>query len=72
MADFGLAQRVDPAITEIQGTWQWLPPEVIDFKAKGYNERADIYSFGMVLWVNINFSKKFLILRKWLPMSCRL
>jgi serine/threonine protein kinase len=33
VADFGLAQRVDPAMTDIQGTWQWLPPEVlkIDF-----------------------------------------
>jgi hypothetical protein len=26
LADFGLSAEVDPALADIQGTWQWLPP----------------------------------------------
>jgi serine/threonine protein kinase len=31
-------------------TWQWLAPEVIDSQRKLYDERSDVYSFGMVCW----------------------
>src|SRR4051812_27981432 len=31
-------------------TWQWLAPEVIDAESLKSDERADIYSFGIVAW----------------------
>ena len=31
-------------------TWRWLAPEVINVENIYYDEKADIYSFGMVLW----------------------
>jgi serine/threonine protein kinase len=31
-------------------TWQWLAPEVIDADSMRSDERADIYSFGIILW----------------------
>eukprot|EP00928_Gymnodinium_smaydae_P035659 TRINITY_DN2505_c0_g1_i2.p1 TRINITY_DN2505_c0_g1~~TRINITY_DN2505_c0_g1_i2.p1 ORF type:complete len:526 (+),score=113.34 TRINITY_DN2505_c0_g1_i2:74-1651(+) len=30
------------------GTWQWMAPEVLD--GRDYDEKADVYSFGMVLF----------------------
>ncbi len=30
------------------GTFQWMAPEVI--KSKKYSEKADVYSFGIILW----------------------
>ena len=50
VADFGLTQRVDPALTEFQGTFQWHPAEMIDPSSKSYDAMADIYSMGMVFW----------------------
>jgi serine/threonine protein kinase len=31
-------------------TWQWLAPEVIDPEKNEYDERADLYSYGMVCY----------------------
>jgi serine/threonine protein kinase len=50
IADFGLAQTVNIGSTDIQNTWQWLPPEAIDYQSKSYDHKIDLYSFGMVLW----------------------
>ena len=50
VADFGLSRRVAPKIKGFLGTWQWLAPEVIDSGSDQYDQRADIYSFGVVLW----------------------
>jgi serine/threonine protein kinase len=30
------------------GTPHWMAPEIM--RGESYNERADIYSFGMILW----------------------
>jgi len=30
------------------GTYQWMAPEVI--AASQYTEKADVYSFGIILW----------------------
>lgn len=48
IADFGWARLREEHMTKKRGTYQWMAPEVID---KGsYNEKADVYSFGIVLW----------------------
>ena len=31
-------------------TWQWLAPEVIDADSTQFDQRSDIYSFGVVMW----------------------
>lgn len=46
IADFGLAQRVVVELSECFFTWQWMAPEVMTPNMT-YDERADIYSFGM-------------------------
>ena len=51
IGDFGLSrQRADSndVMTKGVGTSQWMAPEVI--KSESYDERADVYSFAMVLW----------------------
>ena len=50
VADFGLSRRVAPKIKGMLATWQWLAPEIIDAESDQYDQRADIYSFGVVLW----------------------
>jgi serine/threonine protein kinase len=50
VADFGLSRQASPNLGEILPTWQWLAPEVIDVESSAYDERADIYSFGIVCW----------------------
>jgi len=50
VADFGLS-RINPntaAMTGSLGTYQWMAPEVIGNQQ--YSEKADVYSFGIVLW----------------------
>jgi len=51
LADFGLAypKEDDPnTINIIDGTVQWMAPEL--FENAVPNEKADVYSFGIVLW----------------------
>jgi serine/threonine protein kinase len=35
-------------MTAETGTYRWMAPEVIEHKP--YDERADVFSFGVVLW----------------------
>jgi serine/threonine protein kinase len=50
IADFGVARLVDKdsIMTAETGTYRWMAPEVIEHKA--YDNKADIFSFGIVLW----------------------
>jgi serine/threonine protein kinase len=50
ICDFGVTRMVDAdrAMTGIMGTYHYMAPEVIR-KAK-CNIKADVFSFGMVLW----------------------
>mmetsp|Transcript_21197 Transcript_21197/g.63782 ORF Transcript_21197/g.63782 Transcript_21197/m.63782 type:complete len:615 (-) Transcript_21197:1774-3618(-) len=50
IADFGVARVMDTAgiMTAETGTYRWMAPEVIEHKP--YGERADIFSFGILLW----------------------
>jgi len=50
VADFGLSRLVAPSMGGALATWQWLAPEVLDPDSKHYDERSDMYSFGIVLW----------------------
>jgi len=56
VADFGLASKVLTNMNEVLFTWQWLSPEEIDTEnGAQYDERADVYSFGMVRFNPIDF-----------------
>ena len=52
IADFGLARMRQStqvsAKSEFHGTPEWMAPEML--RAENYDERADTYSFGVVLW----------------------
>ncbi|XP_042506766.1 serine/threonine-protein kinase STY46-like [Macadamia integrifolia] len=50
VADFGVArvQTQSGVMTAETGTYRWMAPEVIEHKP--YDHKADIFSFGIVLW----------------------
>ncbi|XP_024543267.1 serine/threonine-protein kinase STY46 isoform X1 [Selaginella moellendorffii] len=50
VADFGVARVKDHTgvMTAETGTYRWMAPEVIEHKP--YDHKADIFSFGVVLW----------------------
>ena len=48
LCDFGTATRLTTEMTSVVGSAACMAPEV--FEGKGYSEKCDIYSFGIVLW----------------------
>ncbi|KAK4752680.1 hypothetical protein SAY87_021478 [Trapa incisa] len=50
ISDFGIAKiQTGPGVmTAETGTYRWMAPEVIEHKP--YNHKADVFSFGIVLW----------------------
>ncbi|XP_068646104.1 serine/threonine-protein kinase STY46-like [Aristolochia californica] len=50
VADFGVArvQSQSGVMTAETGTYRWMAPEVIEHKP--YDHKADVFSFGVVLW----------------------
>ncbi|KAI5596645.1 hypothetical protein POPTR_002G015400v4 [Populus trichocarpa] len=50
VADFGVARVQDQTgvMTAETGTYRWMAPEVIEHKP--YDHKADVFSFGIVLW----------------------
>lgn len=50
VADFGVArvQAQSGVMTAETGTYRWMAPEVIEHRP--YDRKADVYSFGIVLW----------------------
>ncbi|KAM7479484.1 hypothetical protein LguiA_027697 [Lonicera macranthoides] len=50
VADFGVARvkAQSGVMTAETGTYRWMAPEVIEHKP--YDHKADIFSFGVVLW----------------------
>jgi serine/threonine protein kinase len=50
VADFGLSRSVADKISGMLGSWQWMAPEVIDANNNLFDETADTYSFGIVIW----------------------
>eukprot|EP01130_Rhizamoeba_saxonica_P011824 TRINITY_DN4929_c0_g2_i1.p1 TRINITY_DN4929_c0_g2~~TRINITY_DN4929_c0_g2_i1.p1 ORF type:complete len:1295 (-),score=275.79 TRINITY_DN4929_c0_g2_i1:35-3886(-) len=49
ICDFGVSRLVDPKkMTNNVGTISWIAPEI--FRRTKYNHKADVYSFGIILW----------------------
>ncbi|EPS74340.1 hypothetical protein M569_00412, partial [Genlisea aurea] len=50
IADFGIArvQIQSGIMTAETGTYRWMAPEIIEHKP--YNHKADVFSFGILLW----------------------
>ncbi|XP_071728585.1 serine/threonine-protein kinase STY46-like [Rutidosis leptorrhynchoides] len=50
VSDFGVArvQSNNGVMTAETGTYRWMAPEVIEHRP--YNHKADVFSFGIVLW----------------------
>lgn len=50
IADFGVARvsSDNGNMTAETGTYRWMAPEVIEHRP--YNNKADVFSFGIVLW----------------------
>lgn len=61
VADFGLSRIVLSNVSGMLATWQWLAPEVFDYKSDTYTLKADVYSFAMVCYelaaLNIPFDE---------------
>ena len=54
LCDFGTAKQLEKTLTEnsVKGTFTYMAPEV--YHGKSYNNRADIYSLGMILYRIMN------------------
>ncbi|KAH3757110.1 Serine/threonine-protein kinase CTR1 [Pelomyxa schiedti] len=50
IADFGVSREIRPSssLMTMVGTPQWAAPEVL--RGELYSEKADIYSFGVIMW----------------------
>ncbi|KAL8233283.1 hypothetical protein R6Q57_003061 [Mikania cordata] len=50
VSDFGVArvQNKSGIMTAETGTYRWMAPEVIEHRP--YNHKADVFSFGIVMW----------------------
>jgi serine/threonine protein kinase len=50
VADFGLSADKNEHLKTKMGTLNWVAPECIDASGKPYDEKADMWAFGMILW----------------------
>lgn len=60
ICDFGMA-RIKGSSAEVMtgnvGTAQWMAPEILE--TQRYDEKADVYSFGIMLWEMLTFDVPF-------------
>lgn len=53
VADFGLSRvNISNKVQGTLGSWQWMAPETLDINGDEveYNEKVDVYSFGVIIW----------------------
>jgi serine/threonine-protein kinase CTR1 len=50
VADFGLSADKTEHIKMKMGTLNWVAPECFGVEGNTYDEKADMWSFGMILW----------------------
>jgi len=48
ICDFGTARYLDFVMSSMKGSPAWMAPEV--FAGNKYDEKCDVYSFGIILW----------------------
>lgn len=48
LCDFGTAAELRTSMTNNRGSAAWMAPEV--FRGKKYNQKCDVFSFGILLW----------------------
>jgi len=50
VCDFDISRVIDETMTNAQGTPHWMAPEVYTQVNSEYDESADSYSYGILLW----------------------
>lgn len=50
VADFGLSVDKSENLKEKMGTLNWVAPECVGISGEPYDEKSDMWSFGMILW----------------------
>jgi mitogen-activated protein kinase kinase kinase 7 len=48
LCDFGTAAELRTSMTNNRGSAAWMAPEV--FRGRKYDEKCDVFSFGIFLW----------------------
>jgi serine/threonine protein kinase len=60
LCDFGLAKVMNETLTVgVIGTWQYMAPEIMN-ESETYNEKCDVYSFGIMMHEIFTLSKPYI------------
>ncbi len=52
ITDFGISRQLVPTtMTHRVGTTRWTAPEVLSYGEHHYSTKADVYSYGILLYV---------------------
>ncbi len=61
LCDFGLAKALNETLTVgVIGTWQYMAPEIMN-ESEAYNEKCDVYSFGVIMHEIFTLSKPYIL-----------
>lgn len=59
LADFGLSADKSDHLKTKMGTLNWVAPEMVNITGRKYDEKCDMWSFGMILWELVSFKIPF-------------